>query len=84
MTTEYRPDPIGGWLYEIITNVQVNMKKLSDAQADVDKVKQQIADLQAHLEVIEPKTVELANAMKPEPAVIDTGLESATSTPVKL
>ena len=85
--TDYYPDPIGGWMYIVTTNVTVAQKALTDIQNDLAQAQAAVAANQAIVDALTPQITSFATAVAAvAPAPVDTPTQSvlnsqATSTP---
>lgn len=69
-TTQYFPDPIGGWMYIATTTVSVQQKALADIQNDLESAKAQLVATQAIIDELSPQVADFQTAIKALPAPV--------------
>lgn len=79
--TEYIADPIGGWLYTVVTNISVSQSSLTDVQSQLAAAKQAVEDAQATVDELEPQATAFATAVAAQP-IQKTPIQVASSTPM--
>lgn len=80
-TKQYLPDNIGGWMYVVTTDVQVEQVRLDQFKSRIDDMKAHIAQLQAVVDDIAPVVADFEEAIKDIPVHPSAPSENATSTP---
>lgn len=61
-TTQYIPDPIGGWLYVVTTVISVTQKHLSQVQDDLAAAQAKVVEAQAVADALAPIVMSLQEA----------------------
>lgn len=62
-TTQYIPDPIGGWMYVSTTTVTVTQKALATIQSDLNAAQTAVTEAQAIVDQLAPEVASFEAAV---------------------